>query len=162
MKSELARLREENEKLKSYRDSDKFYLLGKKQYESAVKFAQETGFVESAVAFRDERMAMSDMPIVAERFTDNGMHSHWEMLNPDTGEIIACEEQTERLQHEIEKLKYLIRDLSDNEPCWFDHHGGCQAHGYLSLKPGEKCPMGEANAIAQALASGGGEKEGKE
>jgi hypothetical protein len=37
----------------------------------------------------------------------------------------------------------LLRDLLDDEPCWFDHHGGCQGHGYLSLKPGEKCPQQE-------------------
>lgn len=35
----------------------------------------------------------------------------------------------------------LIRDLTDRDPCWFDHHGGCQAHGYLSLEPGELCPQ---------------------
>ncbi len=38
----------------------------------------------------------------------------------------------------------LIRDLTDRDNCWFDHHGGCQAHGYLSLEPGEKCPQMEA------------------
>ncbi len=38
----------------------------------------------------------------------------------------------------------LIRDLASSESCWFDHHGGCQEHGYLSLEPGEKCPHAEA------------------
>lgn len=38
----------------------------------------------------------------------------------------------------------LIRDLTDPEECWYDHHGGCQAHGYLSLQPGEPCPHAEA------------------
>jgi hypothetical protein len=38
----------------------------------------------------------------------------------------------------------LVRDLADPEQCSFDHHGGCQAHGYLSLQPGEKCPQQEA------------------
>lgn len=35
----------------------------------------------------------------------------------------------------------IIRDLVDDDACWFDHHGGCQAHGYLSLQPGEICPV---------------------
>ncbi len=34
----------------------------------------------------------------------------------------------------------LLNDLVDPDPCWFDHHGGCQAHGYISLQPGEVCP----------------------
>ena len=42
----------------------------------------------------------------------------------------------------------LIRDLTDSEDCHFDHHGGCQAHGYLGLKPGEMCPQMEAKAWA--------------
>lgn len=38
----------------------------------------------------------------------------------------------------------LVRDLIDPDDCWFDHQGGCQAHGYLSLQPGEMCPHAEA------------------
>lgn len=38
----------------------------------------------------------------------------------------------------------LIRDLVDPDDCWFDHHGGCQAHGYLSLERGQLCPHEEA------------------
>ncbi len=32
-------------------------------------------------------------------------------------------------------------------PCGFDHHGGCQEHGFLSLDPGEKCPTVEAHEL---------------
>ncbi|UOQ60361.1 hypothetical protein MUN76_15230 [Leucobacter rhizosphaerae] len=42
------------------------------------------------------------------------------------------------------KLRQMVADLVDPDDCWFDHHGGCQAHGYLSLKPGELCPHEEA------------------
>lgn len=38
----------------------------------------------------------------------------------------------------------LIGDLVDPDDCHFDHHGGCQAHGYLALEPGELCPVEEA------------------
>lgn len=34
----------------------------------------------------------------------------------------------------------LLDSLIDAENCSFDHHGGCQEHGYISLKPGELCP----------------------
>lgn len=37
----------------------------------------------------------------------------------------------------------LLMSLVDTDPCSFDHHGGCQAHGYLSLQPGELCPQAE-------------------
>lgn len=40
----------------------------------------------------------------------------------------------------------LVRDLTDDDTCWFDHHGGCQAHGYLSLA-GSKCPHAEAKEL---------------
>lgn len=40
----------------------------------------------------------------------------------------------------------------NHEPCRFDHHGGCQAHGYLSLEPGERCPEGAAIEAHQRLA----------
>lgn len=43
-------------------------------------------------------------------------------------------------------ITQLVRDMVDPDDCWFDHHGGCQAHGYLSLKPGERCPQAEAKA----------------
>ena len=48
------------------------------------------------------------------------------------------------LEGEREQLMQLIDDLTDEDDCEFDHHGGCQMHGYLSLKPGELCPHAEA------------------
>lgn len=41
------------------------------------------------------------------------------------------------------KLRQLIADLVGEDDCYFDHHGGCQTHGYISLKPGEMCPHQE-------------------
>lgn len=48
---------------------------------------------------------------------------------------------------DLKQLLSLLRDMTDPDPCWFDHHGGCQAHGYLSLEPGEKCPHFEAKEL---------------
>lgn len=45
----------------------------------------------------------------------------------------------------------LIRDLVDPDACWFDHHGGCQAHGYLSLEPGEICPQQQAKDFLERI-----------
>lgn len=41
-------------------------------------------------------------------------------------------------------LLRLLLELTDEDPCYFDHHGGCQAHGFLELSQGEKCPHFEA------------------
>jgi hypothetical protein len=38
----------------------------------------------------------------------------------------------------------LIRDLADPDPCWFDHHGYCQAHGWMATDP--RCPHARAAA----------------
>ncbi len=46
-----------------------------------------------------------------------------------------------------DQIKQLLRDLTDPDDCEFDHHGGCQAHGYLSLQPGELCPHAEAKQL---------------
>ena len=45
----------------------------------------------------------------------------------------------------------VLQCLVDEEDCWFDHHGGCQAHFFLSLEPGEKCPQQEAKELIAEL-----------
>lgn len=52
--------------------------------------------------------------------------------------------------HILAEATRLIADLTDSEDCWFDHHGGCQAHGYLDLASGEACPQAEAKAWAES------------
>lgn len=51
-----------------------------------------------------------------------------------------------------DQVKQLLRDMTDPDDCWFDHHGGCQAHGYLSLQPGETCPHAEAKELLASWA----------
>lgn len=48
--------------------------------------------------------------------------------------------------HMLSEVTALVAALTDPEDCSFDHHGGCQAHGYLDLKIGEMCPQLEAKA----------------
>ena len=54
---------------------------------------------------------------------------------------------TDPIEAKYRNTLRLIADLVDADDCWFDHHGGCQAHGYLSLEPGEKCPQQEAKEL---------------
>lgn len=51
------------------------------------------------------------------------------------------------LRAKVQRLTELIADLASDEDCWFDHHGGCQEHGYLSLESGQKCPHQEAKEV---------------
>lgn len=51
----------------------------------------------------------------------------------------------------LEDAAWCLLSLQDRNECYFDHHGGCQAHGYLSLKPGEKCPQQEITDLAAQL-----------
>lgn len=64
-----------------------------------------------------------------------------EAIEADRAGVVAEEPEVN------EQVKTLLRDLTDPDDCWFDHHGGCQAHGCLSLQPGEKCPHAEAKEL---------------
>lgn len=79
----------------------------------------------------------------------------------DRLEALPARLQEELLTHSKELLEValthlhadlfkLIADLADPDPCWFDHRGGCQAHGYLELQHDEPCPQ----ALAQQLTGG--------
>ncbi|MFE2353437.1 hypothetical protein [Streptomyces parvulus] len=48
------------------------------------------------------------------------------------------------------ELLGLIRDFLDPDPCSFDHHGYCQAHGYLGGEP-MSCPHGRAKKLLAEL-----------
>lgn len=47
----------------------------------------------------------------------------------------------------------VMESLVDENECWFDHHGGCQEHGFLSLSPGEVCPNERAKQIIKSAAA---------
>lgn len=48
---------------------------------------------------------------------------------------------------DLSRVGPTLRDLIDPGKCWFDHHGGCQEHGYLSLEQGDLCPHEEAKRL---------------
>lgn len=39
----------------------------------------------------------------------------------------------------------LIRDLADPDPCTYDHHGHCQAHGWFAYD--RRCPHARAQDL---------------
>ncbi|QDF19805.1 hypothetical protein QEH38_gp73 [Mycobacterium phage LilSpotty] len=42
---------------------------------------------------------------------------------------------------------YLCTNLTDPDPCQWDHNHSCQAHGYFYIDQGELCPVEEAKRI---------------
>lgn len=44
-----------------------------------------------------------------------------------------------RLKERCFRMKAILEDLEENEPCFYDHHGYCQAHGWFETDP--VCPQ---------------------
>jgi hypothetical protein len=44
---------------------------------------------------------METTPIIVERFTCNGEHSHWESINPETGEVVMTQPNIQAIAREI-------------------------------------------------------------
>jgi hypothetical protein len=54
-------------------------------------------------------------------------------------------ETVPNLTQRASTLKDLVKDLADPDPCHFDHHGYCQAHGWFDTDPA--CADGRAQAL---------------
>ncbi len=67
----------------------------------------------------------------------------------------VAEQLEQHMQEREAQMRQLIRDMTDPGKCWFDHRGGCQEHGYLTLKPGELCPHAEAMQLLGEESSDG-------
>lgn len=63
------------------------------------------------------------------------------MAGYDSGKKDSQPTYTEAQMREAVEI---LKDIVDENDCRFDHHGGCQEHGYLSLEHGEECPQGRA------------------
>lgn len=59
----------------------------------------------------------------------------------------AVPHEVERLRTERDLYRNLARQLYDDDPCSFDHHGGCQTHMWLEPEPGEECPDRKAQRL---------------
>lgn len=62
----------------------------------------------------------------------------------------AASRAVEKHRERADKALRVLADVVDRDDCWLDHHGVCQAHGYLSLEQGEKCPQYEAKELLAA------------
>ncbi|MER7801211.1 hypothetical protein ABTX71_12860 [Streptomyces parvulus] len=76
---------------------------------------------------------------------DPGLTAAAELLRRVADETAATETQADTAT-----LLELVRDFLDPDPCTFDHHGYCQAHGYLGGEP-MSCPHGRAKELLAEL-----------
>lgn len=51
------------------------------------------------------------------------------------------------LEEENTRLRVLVDDFTDPDPCHYDHHGYCQAHMWFATEP--RCPHARARDIAK-------------
>lgn len=70
--------------------------------------------------------------------------------------VAAClaDDEPDAAPDQTAQLRRLVAELVDTDPCSFDHAGGCQAHGFLSLEPGQMCPHEEAKRLLDASGPG--------
>jgi len=78
------------------------------------------------------------------------------LSGPDTEWLIAEVERlrdgseywgmNQELTEQIATLRTLVDDLTDPDDCQYDHHGYCQAHGWMETDP--SCPHKRAKALA--------------
>lgn len=87
--------------------------------------AAEGPFADYDEDDRNEWLAMADAAIAA----------HLDALKAD-GYVIAPAQ--------------LIEDLTDPDPCQWDHNHSCQAHGHFYIDQGELCPVEEAKRLIAA------------
>lgn len=80
--------------------------------------------------------------------------------NDDTHRRLLAVSRTareeKRRRHDTEEI---LRDLIDPDPCWYDHHGYCQAHSWMATEPA--CPHARAKTLLTPPAPGGHDGEGQ-
>lgn len=75
----------------------------------------------------------------------------------DNGVATQTEEtlwsEIKSLRGEREEMRRLLSELVDPDPCWFDHHGSCQAHDLQN-----PCPHEQAKKLLAEQNTGEGER----
>jgi hypothetical protein len=90
-------------------------------------------------------------PRILDRPTDTvDMISGWERGADCPHHARSGQPETDDTAVDRATLIDLVRDFLDPDPCSFDHHGYCQAHGYLGGEPGS-CPHGRARKLLAAV-----------
>ena len=68
------------------------------------------------------------------------LRQHFSTHTPE--QFLAQLKQARQEKHEALEL---IRDFLDPDPCYYDHHGYCQAHGWCDTDPA--CPHARARKM---------------
>lgn len=55
------------------------------------------------------------------------------------------------MENTIKEAKQIIEDLVGEDPCEFDHHGYCQAHGWMDES---ECPHARAKKFMKMMEEG--------
>lgn len=77
----------------------------------------------------------------------------WEIVDKQSERLRKLEEPTTHSSDDSipATVLELIREfVNSNDDCYFDHDGGCQAHGYLSLEREELCPHEDAKRLLRS------------
>ncbi len=77
------------------------------------------------------------------------------VITVNVAELPEVEAAMQALNTDLDEALKLLDSFTpdtDDDPCSFDHHGGCQAHGFLSLRPGQICPAVQAHGMLVAHA----------
>ena len=72
------------------------------------------------------------------------MHALMDRIEADAATITALQSQLAARDAEVVRLRGLVEDLYDEDDCYHDHHGYCQAHGWMATEPA--CPHKRARA----------------
>ena len=78
---------------------------------------------------------------------EHGLVFVWNDGPPTLGMLVERWDKHVAEQSSLTVSRDLLESLVSEESCWFDHHGGCQEHGYLTLEAGELCPQMELKQL---------------
>ncbi|KOT94529.1 hypothetical protein ADK70_12730 [Streptomyces rimosus subsp. pseudoverticillatus] len=62
-----------------------------------------------------------------------------------TGQLEQARRIAVELENEVARLRDLVADFTDSDPCHYDHHGYCQAHFWFQAEPA--CPHRRAREL---------------
>ncbi len=79
-----------------------------------------------------------DKPEVIERYADNGAHSHWELVDGNTGEMLWSEDEAADMGHNLQQAKVAIPG------CTGEKHALCDQHVEIGCA---SCPLARTATV---------------
>lgn len=100
---------------------------------SSVDILRAIEAVEAALAdFQKHRTAIATQPLAVKSYSamrDAALRLAVSLT--DAPALLAAAKESSEKDAEIERLRGMLDELYDTNPCSFDHHGYCQEHGWL-------------------------------